>query len=64
MQYYPDDPYLPGKTGFKFTANDRWAEWGFINERDRLAVESLLGNGDDHAGFIYTAVRLPLYPAR
>lgn len=45
-----------GKTGFKFTANDRWANWGFINERDRLAVSRFLGNGDDHAGFIYTAI--------
>lgn len=38
------------------SANDRWANWGFINERDRLAVSRFLGNGDDHAGFIYTAI--------
>ncbi len=36
-------------------ANDQ-ANWGFINERDRLAVSRFLGNGDDHAGFIYTAI--------
>ncbi len=52
----PDDLISQGKTGFKFTANDRWANWGFINERDRLAVSRFLGNGDDHAGFIYTAI--------
>ncbi len=29
-----------------------------------LPLGRFLGNGDDHAGFIYTALRLPLYPAR
>lgn len=37
--------------------NDRGTSWGFINECHSITPSvAFLGNGNDHAGFIYTAI--------